>query len=61
MNKWASKLNRQSSKEEVKMADKHRKKCSASLPIKEMQIKTTLTFHLTPVKMAIINNTNNIC
>jgi hypothetical protein len=41
------------------MVKKHMKKCSIFLAIKEMQIKTMLRFHLTPVKMASIKNTNN--
>jgi hypothetical protein len=41
------------------MAKKHMKTCSASLAIKEVQIKTTLRFYLTPVRIAIIKNTNN--
>jgi hypothetical protein len=39
------------------MAKKHMKKCSPSLAIKDMEIKTTLRFHLTLVRIAIIKNT----
>jgi hypothetical protein len=60
MKKWAHELNREFSQEQlVQMASKYMKKCSTSLAIKEMQIKTTLRFHLTPVKMAIIKGNNN--
>jgi hypothetical protein len=55
--KLATELNRTFSKEEIQMAKKHMKKCSPSLAIKE--IKTTLRFHLTPVRIAIVKNTNN--
>jgi hypothetical protein len=41
------------------MAEKHLKKCSASLVIREMQIKITLRFHLTPVRIAKIKNSGN--
>jgi hypothetical protein len=41
------------------MAKKHRKKCSPFLALKEMQIKTPLRFHLTPVRIAVIKNTTN--
>jgi hypothetical protein len=58
VNKWAHELNRKFSKEEVQMANKYLK-CSNSLTMKEMQIKTTLRFHLTSVRMAILKNKNN--
>jgi hypothetical protein len=56
---WGTELNKEFSTKEYRRAEKHLQTCSASLIIREMEIKTTLRFFLTPVRMAKIKNSGD--
>ena len=59
MMKWEKDMNRNFTKEDLHMANKHMRKCSASPAIRELQIKTTMKYYPTPVRMVKINKTGN--
>ena len=59
LKKWMKDMDKHFSKEDIQMANKYMERCSAWLVIKEVQIKTTMNYHLIPVRMAIIKKTRD--
>ena len=56
---WAKQMKRHFTEEKIQMANKHMNRCSTSLAIREMQIKTTMRYHYISIKMTKIKNIDN--